>query len=189
MKKPDGSRQVVGLVFRGIRAELDRRGLTDRVLERLQGDAREVVEHPPLHRAWMPAALHDQVVLAIAAETNRQTVRDLSYMVARDTTGPVTMPLLKTFLSLLGATPVSLLNNLTTICGLQMRGMTFTYEPETPTSGAVTVTHVEPVDPIQFAVWEGVLTFGKDLFGLSIYTVGAAVPQPDGCSAKIHLAW
>src|SRR4051812_43000977 len=31
--EPEGPRQVIGLVFHGIRAEFDRRGLTERVLE------------------------------------------------------------------------------------------------------------------------------------------------------------
>lgn len=182
-------RQVIGLVFRGIRAELDRRGLTERVLARLQGEARAALERPPLHGTWKPAALHDQVILAIAQETNRRTVRDVAYAVSRDTTGPFSRPLLKTVLSLFGVSPVSLLKHLDTICGLQMRGVHFTYQAETETSGVVTVTHVEPVDPLQFAVWEGVLSFGKDLFDFTTITVETTAVEPDGRSAQIRVAW
>ena len=50
--EPGASRQVIGLVFHGLRAELDRRGLTEQVLERLQGDARDALAHPPPHSSW-----------------------------------------------------------------------------------------------------------------------------------------
>lgn len=182
-------REVIGLVFRGLRAELDRRGLTERVLARLQGEAREALEHPPLHGTWKPAALHDQVILALGEETNRRTIRDVAYAVARDTTGPVSRPLLKTFLNLLGVSPVSLLKHLDTICALQVRGVHFTYQAETETSGVVTITHGEPVDPLQYAVWEGVFSFGKDLFNLTSFTVETTAVEPDGRSAQIRVAW
>ena len=38
-------------------------------------------------------------------------------------------------------------------------GLHFRYQVETERSGVVTVSYDEPVDPIQFAVWEGVLLF------------------------------
>lgn len=190
MTEPAEPRQVLGVVLRGIRAELDRRGLTGRVLERLRGEARDALEHPPMHGTWMPAALHDQVIQAIAEEANRRTVRDVIYELSRTTTGPLALPLMKTFLSLFGLSPVSLLDNLGRISALHMRyGIHFRYQPETGRSGWVTVTYAEPVDPVQFATWEGVLLFGKDLFRLSIITVDAAVPLPGGCAGRIYVAW
>src|SRR5262249_51649024 len=130
-----GPRQVLGLVFRGLRMELDRRGLTDRVLERLQGDARPALEHPPMHGAWGPAAPHDQIIQAIADEAGRRAVRDVIYMLARNTTGPVALPLMRTFLNLFGFAPTSLLNNLEKITSLHMRGGIHRgYEAETERS-------------------------------------------------------
>jgi len=188
--EPGASRQVIGLVFHGFREELDRRGLTEEVLERLQGDARDALAHPPPHSSWWPAGLHDRIIEAIGAAANRKAVRDVLYMVSKKTTGPLALPLLKTFLGLFGVNPVSLLKNLNRITSLHMRGgLHFGYQPETDRSGVVTVTYDEPVDPIQFAVWEGVLLFGKDLFGLDIITVDTAVPLSDGRTAQIHVSW
>jgi len=189
--EPGASRQVIGLVFHGLRAELDRRGLTERVLERLQGDARDALAHPPPHGSWGPARPHDQVIEAIGAAANRRAVRDVLYMVSKETTGPVALPLLKTFVNLFGLDPVSLLKNLDKISSLHMRGggLRFGYQAETARSGVVTVSYGEPVDPIQFAVWEGVLLFGKDLFGMDLITVDPAVPLPDGRAARIRVAW
>lgn len=179
---------MIGLVFRGIRSELARRGLLERVLARLHGPAREALEHPPFHTTWVPAALHDEMIIALAGEAGRQTLRDIGYCVARSTTGPVSRPLLKMLLAVFGATPLSLLNNLDRISALQMRGVKFAYAPETDRSGVVTLTHCEPVDPLLYAVWEGVFTFGKDIFGFPV-RVETAVPLPDGRSGEIRVAW
>jgi hypothetical protein len=188
VEEPAPRREVIGLVFRGLRSELGRRGLLDRVLARLHGPARETLEHPPFHTTWVPAALHDQIVLAIAGEAGRQALRDIVYAVVTNATAPVARPLLKTLLAVFGATPVSLLKNLNRISALQVRGIRFTWTAETLRSGVVTVTHCEPVDPLQFAVWEGVFTFAKDIFGFPV-RVETAVPLPDGCSAEIHVGW
>jgi hypothetical protein len=188
MSEPAVRREVIGLFFRGVRAELDRRGLTGRVLERLQGEARELLEHPPLHGAWSPGTAYDQIVLAIARETNRQMVRDIGYHVAKSTTGPFVLPLVRTFLNLFGFSPLSLLNNVNRLASLQLRGVDFRYEPETERSGMLVVSTPEQMDLLVYAHWEGVLTFAKDIFTMPV-TVGTAVLDPDGRSARVRVAW
>lgn len=186
--EPAPRREVIGLFFRGVRAELDRRGLTGSVLERLQGEARELLERPPPHSAWLPGRAYDQIILAVAEETNRQTLRDIGYRVARGTTGPFVLPLVKTFLTLFGFSPLSLLNNVNRLAALQLRGVVFRYEPETEQSGMLVVSTGEPMDLLVYAHWEGVLTFAKDIFNRPV-TVGTAVLDPDGRSARVRVAW
>jgi len=181
-------REVIGLFFRGLRAELDRRGLTERVLSRLQGEAREALERPPLHSSWLPGRTYDQIVLAVAEETNRQTLRDIGYHVARSTTGPFVLPLVKTFLNLFGFSPLTLLNNVNRLAALQLRGVAFRYEPETERGGMLVVSTAEPMDLLVYAHWEGVLTFAKDIFKVPV-TVGTAVLDPDGRSARVRVGW
>jgi len=188
MSEPAARREVIGLFFRGVRAELDRRGLTGRVLERLQGEARELLERPPLHGAWLPGTAYDQIVLAIAQETNRQTVREVGYHVARSTTGAFVLPLVRTFLNLFGFSPLSLLNNVNRLAALQLRGVVFRYEPETERSGMLVVSTAEPMELLVYAHWEGVLTFAKDIFNMPV-TVGTASLDPDGRSARVRVAW
>jgi hypothetical protein len=185
---PAAKREVIGVVFRGIRAELDRRGLTERVLARLQGEAREALERPPLHSTWLPGRLHDEILVATAHETNRQMLRDIGYSVSKATTGPIALPLIKTVLSLFGASPASLLNNLDRITSIQVRGVHHVYQPETPTSGVVTISYPDPADPLLFAVWEGVFSFSKDILGIPV-TVETAVSTPDGRSARVRVVW
>jgi hypothetical protein len=188
VSEPAPRREYLGLVFRGLRKELDQRGLTDRVLAHLQGDAREALRNPPLHATWVPAAPYDQIILAIARETNRKTLRDVGYELSRGTAGPVALPLVKTFLNLLGLTPPSLLKNMNRITSLQIRGLHFSYEEAAPRSSVMTLVHSEPVDPLLFAPWEGAFSFGRDIFSMPFH-VDTAVPDPDGRSAKIRVSW
>ena len=78
-----------GLIFRAFRSELDRRGLLEPVLAHLQGDAKELLERPPPHSAWLPAPPYDEIVRAIGAETNWQTLRAIAYSNTKETTGPI----------------------------------------------------------------------------------------------------
>jgi hypothetical protein len=162
--------------------------MTERVLARLQGEAREVLERPPLHGAWLPGPTYDQILVAIGQEANRQTVRDIGYQVARNTTGPIILPLVRTFLSLFGFSPLSLLNNVNRLAALQLHGIEFRYEPETERSGVLVASTPDPMDSLVYAHWEGVLTFAKDIFKMPV-TVETAVPDPDGRSAKIRVSW
>jgi hypothetical protein len=44
------------------------------------------------------------------------------------------------------------------------------------------------MESLVYAHWEGVLTFAKDIFHMPV-TVGTAVLDPDGRSARVHVAW
>ncbi len=187
--KPAEKREVLGLVFRGMGEELERRGLTERVLARLQGESRAVLERPPPHTAWLAAVpAYDDLILAIANETSRQMLRDIIRSTARATTGQLVLPMIKTFINLFGATPASLYTNADRLVALEMRGVHLSYLAEAPTHGVVTVVHCEPVDPLHFTTWEGVLAFAKDVLSVPL-VVETAIPDPDGRSARIRVSW
>jgi hypothetical protein len=180
--------QVIGLVIRGLRAELERRGLLDQVRERIGAEARALLDDPPLHITWVPARHHDEIVAAIAALTNRSMVREFGYGIARGTTGPLTLPLLRALLSLFGATPATLLRNMDKISVLQVKGTEFKYEPESERAGTVQVRFTDRVDPVQFAIWEGVFRFAEDVVSTPM-TIDPAIPQMDGRTGHIHVRW
>lgn len=188
MRDQPARRQTLGIVIRGFLSALEKRGLREPVRKAVSPEVAKVMEHPPIHVAWVDSRVFDEMLIAAMKLSDRPTVRDLGHELVRSTSGPIIAPLLKTFLTLFGATPASIFSNLNAVARLQISGLTFQYSRSTDRSGTVEARYVEKVDPVVFTCWEGALMFAFDVCGVR-GIISRAEVQEDGCSAKLAVQW
>ena len=167
---------------------LERRGLLPSVRGAISDPAREVIDHPPLPITWIDAALVEEIMGAVGRLHGRETVREVGLETARTKLGSVLVPLMRTLLSIWGATPQSIFSQVQRLAWVVSRGLTLSYVPETPTSGAVELFYPDGTNDFVYASWEGSFHLAFDVCGVT-GTIGRAEISDGGCRARIAIRW
>src|SRR5689334_10812151 len=82
-------RQTLGIVIRGFLSALEKRGLREPVRKAVRPEVAKVMDHPPIHVAWVDSLVFDEMLIAALKLSDRSTVRDLGYELVRGTSGPI----------------------------------------------------------------------------------------------------
>lgn len=181
-------RETANMVLRSYRAALDARGLLVQVRAYAEPEVQRVLDSPPLPIGWAPSSVADGLFEALGKALPREQVREVGYQAVRDNIGPVLAPILRGLLSLFGSTPASIFGNMDRVSAIMVRGITFGWEPESPTAGAVVTRNPVPVPEAIFAGWEGAFLFAFDICGVK-GTVDRSELLDGGKSARTRLRW
>jgi hypothetical protein len=87
-----------------------------------------------------------------------------------------------------GASPESIFKSIHRVVGLQSRGMTMSYAPESPTSGAVELNYPYPTNDFVYASWEGVFRIVFDVCGTK-GTIDRSELGDEGRRGRIPVRW
>ncbi len=185
---PTAHAQGSGLLVRSFRLGLAELGKLNEVRALLAPESARLLDEPPRPMAWVPVDWFIQVAEATDALTGRAGCRRLGHVSAKTNTGGVLAPLIKTSLSIFGATPPTLYNRLDTFCSVLVRHAGFDFVPDGPRGGTLHVAYASAVTPPLFAVWEGVCIFVHELCGVPSEVAPTRIEQ-NGRLGCIHVRW
>ena len=180
--------QCSAIIFRGYRAEVERRGHLPVLLERVRPQTRALLERPPLAIGWVDYDDMNQLFEAMGTVMTRDEVRDAGFRSAKDGVGPIIAPMIRGTLALFGASPAGLFGNLGRITALVLKQTTFTFRSTGARSGEVEILNPIPMAPMLFVGWEGAFLFGFDVLGLK-GEVGEAQVHDGGLRSTIAISW
>ncbi|HEY6912164.1 MAG TPA: hypothetical protein VI356_22485 [Myxococcales bacterium] len=160
-------RQFSGAVLRADVAWLEKNGLKEAVRERVPAETRALLDKPPLPISWVSGRHVDAVLEAVMAAAGEDKVIQLGAETTRNSFGPVVRPLLKTLVTLFGASPAALFSRLDTVLPVFSRGSTFTYEPSGEREGLLRLRIVDRAPRAWFVQWRGTLAFGFEVAGVN----------------------
>lgn len=181
-------RQVIGAVVRGLVRALQKRQLHGTVAGRVSADAKELLDRPPLHVSWTPAAPYEELLRACGQVLSEAEVRELGRELVYEGVGPIIRPLIKTLIGMSGGGPAGMFRTLNRSIPTVYRGVRFDFQSQTDRAGELTVAYDEPVDPILFGIWEGAFVFGRELHGAET-RIDPSVISADRRSARIRISW
>src|SRR2546423_11475947 len=122
-------RLLSGAVLRADIAWLEKTGLEVAVRDRLPPDTQALLDNPPLPISWVPARHVDALLDAVLQIGGEDKLLKLGEETTRSSFGPVLRPLLRTLVSLFGASPGALFNRIDSTLGVFLKGASFTSEP------------------------------------------------------------
>lgn len=185
---PAAESKVAGAVIRAYLRELEQAQLKDRVRSRVSGPLAAYFESPPGIVTWVPAELLVELVRAIGAELGRAGLRDMAFNMTRNGPGQIALPVLRTVLSLSGATPNGGFKRVDTIVAVQLKGSRFTYVEEGPRAGIIKLESPYDMDDLYCASWEGAFLFMYELCGVKGDARTVSI-SPDKRVAEFRVSW
>jgi hypothetical protein len=181
-------RETSGTTVRGLLAELKSRGLFEAVRAGVSPEAQAMMDHPPLFITWVPSRRYEELLVRLWEVVGDEKAQQIVLACVVNATGPLVLPLLKTFARIAKGSPASLLKNLGKVLSVQTRGVQFDYEPETERSGYFTARYPEPISDCLFSSVQAVLRFGKEIAGPTL-TVGRFEISEGGKFGRARIAW
>jgi hypothetical protein len=188
MEPQTSGREMSGNVMRELLAELKLRGLFDSVRAGVPPEAQALMDVPPLHAAWVPSDLYEALWVRLGQLAGREQVKEVACSVTRNSMGP-SLPLVKTYFTLFGASPTTALKNVGKVISVQCRGIEFDYEPETERSGFMKLRTPAPLSDFVFASWEGALRLGGEITHNPTLKVERCEISEDGKLGRIRIHW
>lgn len=140
-------------------------GLLDAVLARIPPETRQLVDNPYGQR-WHPWQHGAALATAVLDVAGPQALEDVTFVMARDSFGPILTPMLKIALTLMGMSPASLFTRVDQSIRPAVQGVTARWERTGEHTGLVSFEY--PIVPPPFAdtSWRGGLRFMFQLVGL-----------------------
>ncbi|MCU0697438.1 MAG: hypothetical protein MUC96_13005 [Myxococcaceae bacterium] len=151
---------LAGLV-KSIRAA----GLLEAVLERVPPETRAVVDNPYGQR-WHPWTHGAALATAVLELAGPRALEDITFVMARDSFGPILTPMLQVALTLMGMSPASVFSRVDQSIKPAIQGVTARFDATGPTSGAVSFEYPTVPAPFADTSWRGGLRFMFHLVGL-----------------------
>jgi hypothetical protein len=181
-------RQFSGAVLRADVAWLEKQGLKAAVRERLPPDTQALLDKPPLLITWLAARHIDALLDAVLQIGGEEKLVQLGEETTRASFGPVLRPLLRTLVSLFGASPAALFSKIDSTLPVFVRGASFTYEPGGDREGVLHLRTVDRPPPAWLLQWKGTLRFTFEVANAK-GSVTSCVPDPDGRGAVYAVSW
>jgi hypothetical protein len=140
-------------------------GLLEPVLAKVPPETRAIADNPYGQR-WHPWQHGAALATAVVEVAGPQALEDITFVMARDSFGPILTPMLKVALTLMGMSPAAVFSRVDQSIKPAVQGVTARYDSTGPTSGAVSFEY--PVVPPAYAdtSWRGGLRFMFHLVGL-----------------------
>ena len=177
-------------VFRAYLKHLETSGLREQVRAAVSPNTRTAIDRPPFILSWLPHEHFIELFKAVSALQGPDGLRTMGYEATSRNMGVLVLPIMQGITNLLGAKPSSLFADMASITSPVVRGYSFTWIPETNTSGHVEiqVRFANPDLHYLFTLWEGVMRYGFDV----CRTRGVIEPHvvlPDGRTGRYRVQW
>jgi len=181
-------RQLSGAVLRADIAWLDKNGLKAAVRERLPPETQALLDRPPLPISWVSARHVDALLDAVLQIAGEEKLLKLGEETTRSSFGPVLRPLLRTLVSLFGASPAALFSRIDSTLAVFLRGASFSYEPRGEKEGVLHLRTVDRPLPAFHLQWKGTLRFTFEVANAK-GAISSCVIDPDGQGAVYAVSW
>lgn len=181
-------RLMTGAVVRADKTWIEKNGLADSVRAQLPAGTQAVWDKPPLPVSWIPARHVDDMLDAVLKIAGEEKLMQLAEDVMRASLGPVVRPLLKTMMSLFGASPAALFGKLDSVALVFVRGASFSYEADGQNEGIVRVRTVDKPGRAWLRMWKGTLRFAFEVAQVT-GTVQPGTLDADGQGAAFRVSW
>jgi hypothetical protein len=181
-------RQLSGAVLRADVAWLEKQGLKAAVRARLPPDTQALLDKPPLLISWVAARHIDALLDAVLQIGGEEKLVQLGEETTRASFGPVLRPLLRTLVSLFGASPAALFGRIDSTLPVFVKGASFTYEPGGDRDGFLHLRTVDRPPAAWLLQWKGTLRFTFEVANAQ-GSINSCVPDPDGRGAVYAVSW
>jgi hypothetical protein len=180
---------VKASAFRAYIAQISRLGLLADISAHVGPETRRLIEAPPLPSSWMDAGPIEEMIGALATLRGLETVRAVT-RAGQQTAGLTLLrPVVTALLRLFGATPSTVFSRFGDITKTALRGVSFQWESDTPSSGRLTVAYPRPNTPRHaFIGMESGCWITLDVCGVS-GTVADTEIAADGSTGVIRVRW
>jgi hypothetical protein len=181
--------EVKASTLRAYMAQIAKLGVLPEVMAKVHADTRRSMEAPPLPSVWIDGLVIEDMISALESLRGIEAVRT----VTREGHGAVGLPILKPIvtglLRVFGGSPNTLFSRWPDITKTALRGVTFQWVLDTPTSGRLTVTFPRKNVPRSAYVgMESGCWLVLDLCGAK-GTVAATELANEGSTGTIHVHW
>jgi hypothetical protein len=180
-------RQISGSVLRADIAWLEKNDLKAQVRQHLPPETQAIFDKPPMAVTFVSARHLDAMHEALLAVGGEQKLLQLGQEAAKGH-GILLGPLLKTVLSLFGASPASLFSRMDSFLGNFVRGSSFSWAPTSERSGVLRMSNVEPCPVAWYTRWKGPVLFGFEVASAK-GRIDACEIDPDGKAANYRVSW
>lgn len=162
-------------------------GLLERVLPRVSDEVRAAVADPHSRR-WHPSRVTVGLSEAILEEAGAQALEELSFVVAKESFGPIVGSMAKVTLTLFGVSPATLFQRFDQSIQAAAKDVRASWRETGPRSGALSMRYPgSPPRPVETTL-RGAIHFAFHLVGTR-GTISPAVREPDGVSVRFDLSW
>jgi hypothetical protein len=175
-------------LLRGYISVLEDRGLLESVREQASGKTRDLIDHPPSPLVWVETTIMEDMMDVLGRLHGRAMVKAVALETARTKAGPLVLPFMRTLLSLWGATPESIFKHIHRVVGIQAKGLSLTYLPESPASGTVELIYPHGTNDAVYASWEGVFRLAFEVCQVQ-GTIERAEVSEGGYRGRIKVHW
>lgn len=162
-------------------------GLLDRVLPKLSAETRRIVANPYGER-WHPAVYGTELATAVLEVAGPQTLEDLTFVLARDSFGPILGPMLKVALALSGAKPTVVFGRVDQSIRSAVQGVSATWTATGERSGVVSFEYPMVAPGFTDISWRGGLRFMFHLVGVE-GTIAPCERVDGGRVLRFALTW
>ena len=174
-----------------VRITLDliaKRGLTQKIRAMASPEVARVLDKPPWPLAWVDARVLDELETLLLKLAGSDACIELGLLAGRNLGGGMIAPVLKMAMGLFGRSPATVFGNLDRFYSMVMRGVSFSYEPTSATSGVVEARVQGPgVPAAMFDVTRGNLSYVFEVCGVSGTVDPPRVLRHDENGAQIRL--
>ena len=174
-----------------VRITLDliaKRGLTQKIRAMASPEVARVLDKPPWPLAWVDARVLDELETLLLKLAGSDACIELGLLAGRNLGGGMIAPVLKMAMGLFGRSPATVFGNLDRFYSMVMRGVSFSYEPISATSGVVEARVQGPgVPAAMFDVTRGNLSYVFEVCGVSGTVDPPRVLRHDESGAQIRL--
>jgi hypothetical protein len=139
-------------------------GVYDVALAKVSAPSVEII-NMPFRRKWLSAYVLQELTVAIAETAGLEVLGEINYRMAKESIGPIVMPLLRVALALTGRTPATLFARLDETVGAATKGMRIAWVPQGKSGGTLNIRYPEPQPRIHHLAWGGVFRFLFELTG------------------------
>ncbi len=139
-------------------------GIHDAAIGSLQPATRAALDEPNLQR-WFAGSIVEDVWQTVATHFGFEKLAEINYRVAKQSFGPVVMPVIKVALALSGSSPASVAGRLESMLKLAIREVKIVWAASGANGGTITITYPRPVVAVAEHAWRGVFRFMFEITG------------------------
>ena len=142
----------------------------------------------PTAKRWWPGSVYSELAQACIAASSEARYEEICFQIAKKTFGPIVEPMVKVTLAIAGLTPGSLLNQLSLMSSVAIRGPRFVWAPRGKTEGTLKITYLAPTEPVHtLLTWKATIRYSFELTRTG--TIQRAEAENSNQTFVFEVAW
>ncbi|MFT3843058.1 MAG: hypothetical protein QM723_39075 [Myxococcaceae bacterium] len=170
-----------------LKKALTQAGIYDTFAAAVQPPTRAALAEPNAE-SWFPGAVVEDIWQTLVKKYGPQQLSDINYLVAKQSFGPVVMPVIKVALALTGNSPASVAARLESMLKLAIRPVKIIWHATDANSGTITIQYPRPIVLVAEHAWGGVFRFMFEITGRQ-GTVERFEPLEGASQFRLTLRW